>query len=186
VANVHPRKRIGDLVDALALVRARVPDARLRVAGACDASARAALVEQARRLGVADAVAIVGRVADVAHVMADAHVVALPSSCEGTPTALIEAMAAGRPVVATRTGHVEGVVGDGEEGYLVEIGDVPAMADRLTRLLADADHRGLLAHAARDRARRHDVRHVAARLLRVWLETAGSPGPRRVVEVDAA
>jgi glycosyltransferase involved in cell wall biosynthesis len=63
----------------------------------------------------------------------------------------IEALAAGRPVVATRVGGVPDVVTDGKDGFLVEVGDVAALADRLARLAADADVREAMGAAGRAR-----------------------------------
>jgi glycosyltransferase involved in cell wall biosynthesis len=75
----------------------------------------------------------------------------LPSINEGTPVSAIEALAAGRPVVATRVGGVPDVVREGEDGFLVEPGDVDALADRLARLAADPELRARLGAAGRAR-----------------------------------
>ena len=71
----------------------------------------------------------------------------LPSANEGTPVSAIEALAGGRPVVATDVGGVPDVVRDGVDGFLVAPGDVDAMADRLARLAADADLRRRMGEA---------------------------------------
>jgi glycosyltransferase involved in cell wall biosynthesis len=126
---------------------------------------RARLERRAADSGVADQVSFAGVVADVAAEMARARVVALPSSCEGVPTALIEGMAAGRPVVATRTGHVASLIDDGVEGCLVDVGDIDALAGRLSELLGDGDRAQTMGLAARRRAASHDVRVVGRRLL---------------------
>jgi glycosyltransferase involved in cell wall biosynthesis len=165
VANLHARKRIGDLVDALALVRARVPAATLRLVGGGDVAAHAALIERARTAGVADALTFAGHVSDVVPEMARARVAALPSSCEGVPTVLLEAMAAGRPVVSTRSGHIESIITDGIEGFLVPVGDVTGLADRLIRILSEPALAARMSEAARRRAVRHDVGRVAQTLL---------------------
>jgi glycosyltransferase involved in cell wall biosynthesis len=88
------------------------------------------------------------------------------------PTALLEGMAAGRPVVATRVGHVASIIDDGVEGFLIAPGDVPALADRLTRLLTNADLAASMGRAARKRAARHDVRVIAGVLLTALREAA--------------
>jgi glycosyltransferase involved in cell wall biosynthesis len=75
----------------------------------------------------------------------------LPSINEGTPVSAIEALAAGRPVVATRVGGVPDVVREGEDGFLVEAGDVDALAERLARLAADPELRERLGAAGRAR-----------------------------------
>ncbi|MGH3130946.1 MAG: glycosyltransferase, partial [Gaiellaceae bacterium] len=75
----------------------------------------------------------------------------LPSGNEGTPVSAIEALAVGRPVVATRVGGVPDVVREGEDGFLVEVGDVEGMAERLARLAADPALRERMGRAGRRR-----------------------------------
>lgn len=181
VANLHPRKRLGDLIVALVGVRHAVPHAELRFVGGGNAQEAERLQQLARELRVEDAVTFAGAVRDVPSEIARSRVVALPSSCEGVPTALLEAMAAGRPVVATRVGHVSTIVADAVEGFLVEVGDVPALTDRLIQVLAVPALAHVMGEAARRRAASHDVRQVARELLDVLrgacirrLETVGA------------
>jgi glycosyltransferase involved in cell wall biosynthesis len=174
VANLHPRKRLGDLILALRQVHRHLPDAELRFVGAGTPDEMSRLAAVADAAQIREAVSFAGQVEDVTVEMAQARVVALPSSCEGVPTALLEAMAAGRPVVSTRVGHVASIIDDGMEGFLVNVGDVAALADRLTRLLSDAALAARMSIAARARAERHDVRHVAAELLTILRNAAAS------------
>jgi glycosyltransferase involved in cell wall biosynthesis len=164
VANLHPRKRLGDLIAALDGVRRVLPEAELRLVGGGNTEEAGRLARLARERGVGDAVSFAGVVRDVPSEIASARVVALPSSCEGVPTALLEAMAAGRPVVATRVGHISSIVEDGVEGFLFDIGDVPTLTDRLIRLLAAPALARAMGEAARMRAASHDVRQVAREL----------------------
>ncbi len=161
VANLHPRKRLGDLIEAFVEVRRQVPGATLRFVGGGNLAERGRLSHLAEDRGLASAVSFAGPVDDVAPELAQAQVAALPSACEGVPTALLEAMAAGRPVVATRVGHVESIVEDGVEGWLVEPGDVRALAQRLVQTLTDPAARDRMGRAARRRAHDHDVARVA-------------------------
>jgi glycosyltransferase involved in cell wall biosynthesis len=101
-----------------------------------------------------------------------ARIVALPSSCEGVPTALLEGMAAGRPVVSTDVGHVSSIVDDGVEGFLVPVGDVSLLAHRLATLLGNEALATQMGRAARRRAAAHDVRRVARTLLGVLKQAA--------------
>src|SRR5207237_8126719 len=75
----------------------------------------------------------------------------LPSGNEGTPVSAIEALASGRPVVATRVGGVPDVVRDGEDGFLVEPGDVEQLAERLALLPRDPELRERMGRAGRER-----------------------------------
>ena len=168
VANLHPGKRVRDLVQAFRTVRACLPTAQLYLVGGDrvgEADRLRALVAQ---LGLVGAVELNRPGRGVVAQIARARVLALPSEREGVPTVLLEAMAAGRPVVATRVGHVESIVEDGREGHLVAPGDVEALADRLVSLLGDRALAAQMGAAGRERAKGHDARDIASR----WLEVA--------------
>ena len=92
----------------------------------------------------------------------------MPSLSEGMPMALLEAMAYGMAIVATRAGGIPELVEDGVTGLLVEPDDPEALAAALARLAADPDLRHRLASAARDRAKALDADEVAARLGRIY------------------
>jgi glycosyltransferase involved in cell wall biosynthesis len=126
---------------------ARLPGVHLAIVG--DGERRGALEADVSRLGLTGRVHFTGWCDDVPGALADLDVVALTSRNEGTPMALIEAAAAGRPVVATGVGGVATVVEDGVTGYVVGAGDVDAVAARLASLLADGAARERLGRAAR-------------------------------------
>ena len=94
----------------------------------------------------------------------EAAIFVLPSTSEGLPMALLEAMAWGRAIVATAVGGVPEVLSDGENGLVVPPADPPALAAALARLAADAGLRARLASAARERARRLNSEEVTDRL----------------------
>jgi glycosyltransferase involved in cell wall biosynthesis len=125
----------------------RIPDVHLAVLG--DGEERATLENLVESLGISDRVHFLGWWLDVATAFVDLDVVVLSSRNEGTPVALIEAAAAGRPVVATRVGGVASVVADGETGYLVPPSDPVAFAEKLEDLLRDAPLRSRMGHNAR-------------------------------------
>lgn len=164
VANLHARKRLGDLVLAVAALRREVPDLTLRFVGTDGGGEGARLLTLAAAHGMAGACEVTGHRADVAADLAGSRVFALPSGCEGVPTAMLEAMAAARPVVMTDVGHVTSVVTDGVDGFVVPPGDVPSLTDRLRRLVADPGAAGRMGLAARARVVGHDVVAVGARL----------------------
>ena len=169
VANLHPGKRVRDLILALRIVRAHIPVARLSIVGGDRVGEAARLRALADRLDLREAVDVNDGDLRVASQIGRSRVLALASEREGVPTVLLEAMAAGRPVVATRVGHVESIVDDGSEGYLVNPGDIPALAERLVTLLGDRSLAARMGAAGRVRATAHDVRQVASR----WLAAAG-------------
>jgi glycosyltransferase involved in cell wall biosynthesis len=140
-------KRADDLLAAFARMRARGIDAYLALIG--DGPLRDPLERTANRLGLADRARFVGFRESVAGFYAAADALALTSANEGTPVTVIEALAAGRPVVATDVGGVRDVVRDGHSGFLVPAQDIDAIADRLERLSRDADLRTQMGQAGR-------------------------------------
>jgi glycosyltransferase involved in cell wall biosynthesis len=143
--------RLVPIKDHSTLFRAmlEVPGAHLAVLG--DGELRSSLETLARALHIADRVHFMGWWLDVAAALADLDVVALSSRNEGTPVALIEALAAGRPVVATDVGGVRHVVQDGETGWLCPVGDAVALGHLLARALNDPATAERLAHEGRRR-----------------------------------
>ena len=147
--NVH--KSYGDLLDALAAARRTVRAARRILVG--DGPQRGELAARAARLGLTEAVAFTGRVPydAVPEWLAAADVFASSSRNEGTPRAVLEAMALELPVVATAAGGVAEVVVEGATGLLTAPGDAAALGARLAELLADLPRARAL--GARGRAR---------------------------------
>ena len=142
-------KRTDDVLLALAGLRRRGVDAALCMVG--DGPDRKRVEERARALGIARACLYLGYQEDVAPWYAAFDAVVLASVNEGTPVSVIEALAAARPVVATRVGGVPDVVRDGVDGFLVASGDVEALAERLHRLAGDRALREQMGAAGRAR-----------------------------------
>ena len=114
---------------------ARVQELRERGVDAClclvgDGPERDQVERRAHELGIMRDTLFLGYQEDVAPFYAAFDAMILPSGNEGTPVSAIESLAAGRPVVATRVGGVPDVVRDGEDGFLVELGDVPSSPTR--------------------------------------------------------
>lgn len=139
VGRLSAEKGHADLFEAVASLK----DARLVVVG--DGPERAKLERQASRLG---RVVMTGHRADVAPFYAAATVFALPSHSEGSPNVVLEAMAAGVPVVATAVGGVPEILDNGRTGLLVPPRDPVAMAAAIRRLLTEPETRRALAAAA--------------------------------------
>jgi glycosyltransferase involved in cell wall biosynthesis len=100
-----------------------------------------------------------------------ADVFCLPTRGDAAPFAVVEAMACGTPVVATATGAIPELLGDGEAGVLVPAGDLGGLAKAHAELLGDPDRRAALGRAARDRVeRRYDSRRQTAELVRLMRE----------------
>jgi glycosyltransferase involved in cell wall biosynthesis len=148
VGRLEREKGLDILVEAMAQLRG---EARLLIGG--DGQQREALAAQVRSLNVTDIVRLTGFVPDVATFLGQIGLFVLASRTEGLGIVLVEAMAAARPVVATRVGGIPEVVVDGETGLLVEPENPGALAGAIRRLLADPDLAARMGQAGRERAR---------------------------------
>jgi glycosyltransferase involved in cell wall biosynthesis len=157
-----PIKRLDRLVDAMAIVAPMVPDIRLYFIG--DGSEREALEAQVTAAGLAERVAFRGWSSDAPAWYGAADLVALTSDREGTPLALIEAAAAGRPVVATDVGGVSDVVVDGRTGFVVAPDDVRGLADRIIQLARAPDLRAAMGRDAPAQAATYDAGRLVSDL----------------------
>jgi len=142
-------KRTDDLLTMLAGVRERGIDALLLLVG--DGDDRERLEQRAHDLGLARSCLFLGYQEDVAPWYAICDAVVLTSASEGTPVTIIEALAAGRPVVATKVGGVPDVVDEGETGFLVRPHDTHALAERLEILAGDPVRRRAMGDLGRAR-----------------------------------
>jgi glycosyltransferase involved in cell wall biosynthesis len=142
-------KRTDDVLVAFRRLRDSGVDACLCMVG--DGPDRPQLERRAHELGLMRDTFFLGYQEDVAPYYAAFDALVLPSGNEGTPVSAIEALAAGRPVVATRVGGVPDVVRDGEDGFLVEAGATDDLAERLERLARDPALRDRMGEAGRER-----------------------------------
>jgi glycosyltransferase involved in cell wall biosynthesis len=140
VCRLHPVKRLGDLLEAAALLAPRHPEARVVIVGPLtgspvfEACARE-LRRLAARLGLGRRVILTGARTDVPRILAELTVSVLPSESEGLSNTLLESMAAGVPVVATAVGGTPEVVEDGISGLLVPPADPASLAAAIGCLL---------------------------------------------------
>jgi glycosyltransferase involved in cell wall biosynthesis len=142
-------KNTDDVLEALRLLRERGVDATLLMVG--DGPDREHVETRANSLGIVRHCLFLGYQRDVAPWYGAIDAFVLPSVNEGTPVVVMEALAAGRPVVATRVGGVPDVVREGEDGFLVEVGDRDGLAERLARLAQDPALRDRMGAAGRER-----------------------------------
>jgi len=144
-------KNLHVLLEAWPAVLRACPDAHLLLVGdgGTFRNVEPALRRQAAVLGIEACVHFVGRVADVQPYLLASDLFVLPSQTEGMSNALLEAMAAGLPVVATRIPGNAAVVEHGVTGLLVERGEAPALAQAIVALLRDADTSERLGRSAR-------------------------------------
>ena len=150
VAGFRPVKDHAGALVALRILRSRRCPAVLAFAG--DGPTLEPTRQLAEKMGLTDAVRFLGPRTDVPELWQAADVGLLSSLSEGISVALLEAMAAGRPVVATDVGGNREIVIDGETGYLADRRDAGALADGLHRLCDDVDRRRRFGEAGRLRA----------------------------------
>lgn len=146
VANFRPEKAHDVLIRSFRTVVNEVPDAQLFLVGSGPLEADLRKRVTANRLD--DSVVFTGSVADVWPLLSQAHVFALSSRFELLGIVVMEAMAAGLPVVATRAGGIPEIVKEGLTGHLVDVDDHALMARHLIKLLRSADLRESMASAA--------------------------------------
>jgi len=176
---IDERKDVIGLLQAIDLVRRRVVGVRLRIAGR---STQPQYLEHVRRLvatlDLGEHVSLLGLLESEAMLeeYARCAAVVLASHQETAPMAVTEAMAAGKPVVATSVGGVPDLVEDGGSGLLVEAGDPTALADALVRLLDDHELRSRMGARGRVLAQRFRVDRIAAQYRELFYDVAGKVG----------
>jgi glycosyltransferase involved in cell wall biosynthesis len=165
VARMYARKRLGDLLEAAALLRARIPGAEVRIVGEGPEGPR--LRAQRVRMGLESTVTLLGDVSrgQLAEEYVNADCFCLPSVQEGFGIVFAEAMAAGLPVVACRAAAIPEVVRDGVTGLLVAPRAPGELAQALERLLAAEGLRKDMGDAGRRQVQGFDLEPVARRFL---------------------
>jgi L-malate glycosyltransferase len=173
IAALVPHKGQKFLVDAAATVVREMPEARFLILG--EGELRAALEQQVKHLHLSQHVVLGGFRTDVLAVLKGLDVFVMSSVTEGLGTSLLDAMAAARPIVATRTGGIPEVVVDGETGLLVPPRDARALAEAIVQMLKDGPGRQRVAQAGFARVReRFSVDRMVEQTLEVYAAVAGT------------
>ena len=165
------------LLRAVARLKASYPALKLTIAG--DGPDRQRLVEMAGELGITDNVAFLGYQTQrqVRELLGQTDAFVLASFAEGVPVVLMEAMAAGVPVVATRIAGIPELVEDGVSGFLVAPGDPKTLADKVDLLLRDPGLRASFAAMGRGKVEREfDLAAEADKLCRIMTEALAGAG----------
>lgn len=177
VAALAPGKGHRELLEAAVRLLPRFPALELRLIG--DGPERRRLALRGEKLGLTARLRFLGALppAGVARELAALTVFVLPSYSEGLGVAILEAMAVGVPVVATRVGGIREIVKDGVNGRLVPAGDPARLAEAIGTLLASPPERSRLASTARNVVARHGV-GLAADALEALYRSAVAPQRR--------
>jgi glycosyltransferase involved in cell wall biosynthesis len=174
VGSLHPCKRLDRFLDALALARHSEPSLAGVIAGT-DAGAKAELQARAGDLGLLpDGVTFLGEVDRIPALLARVALLMLTSDYEGFPNVLLEAMAAGLPVISTPVGDARSIVQDGTTGYIMEPADTVGMARKMVHLARSPLIRNLLGKAGRRRVEQeYSHKSLPVRLRDVLRRMAG-------------
>jgi L-malate glycosyltransferase len=174
IAALVPHKGQKHLVEAAARVVQQVPDARFVIAG--EGELRESLERQIREHHLEKHVFLTGFRPDVLSVLKAFDIFVMSSVMEGLGTSLLDAMAAGTPIVGTRAGGIPEVIADGETGFLVEPRDHHAMARAIVRLLEDEALRRRMGDAGLARARaQFSAERMVQETLKVYRRVALHP-----------
>ena len=163
-----------DLLDAAAQVAREFRDVRFVLVG--DGDLRPELEAQAAALGLGDRVVFAGHRPDIPAVLAAIDVLCISSTYEGTPLALFEAMAAGKPIVSTAVDGCREVLADELTGLLTPPQDPDRLARALVRMRRDADLRQRLGAAAAAESGRYDIAECVRRIESLYDEVLAERG----------
>jgi len=153
IGRLHAQKDPEMMLTAAERVVSEMPDAVFAFAGEGPLAERCRAMADMRGLG--GNVRWLGQVGDVRPLLNRMDLLALSARWEGMPNVVLEAMACGKPVVATRAGGTSEVVCDGETGFLVPVGDANSLAARMVELLKDTALRKPLGKAGMKRVKEH-------------------------------
>jgi len=164
VGRLHPVKGIQYLIEAMAIVHQEMPDVKLVIVG--DGVERSRLEELAERLNLDGCIQFAGQISQerIPRVMHQADVFALSSLTEGLPVVLLEAMAAGLPIVATNVGGIPDIVEEGVNGYLVNAKNPDEISNRLLILLQGDEMREEISANNREKARLYTWDKIAIKV----------------------
>ena len=168
VARLDLQKGFEYLLAAVRELSAAFKDIKVVIVG--EGPDRAAIEQMIERYGLQHTVILAGQQSDMPAVYASIDIFVLPSLNEGLPMTLLEAMAASKPVIATRVGAIPSVIEDGKTGLLVNPGDTAGLRDAMARLLADAERSQRMATQAHEWVARHYTSAAMAGQYRLMYE----------------
>jgi glycosyltransferase involved in cell wall biosynthesis len=167
VTRLHDSKGNSYLVDAARLVLDERPEVRFFVVG--EGPLRASLEAQARALGLGDRFVFHGFARDVARVLSAFDLSVFPSLWEGTPITLFEALAMGKPIVATDADGLVDVLTDDHDAWIVPKRDAPALARALVRMIDHPAERRRLGAAAQVKSRDYGIAAFVGKMERLYV-----------------
>jgi len=166
ITRLHESKGNTHLLDAAARVVAARPNARFVLVG--EGPLRPDLDAQAARLGLGDRFIFAGFRRDAARTLSAFDLTVFPSLWEGTPLTAFEALAAGRPIVATDADGLLDILADGRDAAIVPKANADALAEKIVWMIDHPDDRARLAAAARESGRQYDIAVFVRKMERLY------------------
>ncbi|HRZ87025.1 MAG TPA: glycosyltransferase [bacterium] len=181
VANLKEAKGLETLIDAVAILQNDMPDARAMIVGHGPLLHR--LRARVRRRGMTNRIIFAGLQADAVGYCAAFDLYVQPSRWEGTPVALMEAMALGKPVIASAVGGIPEIVADGKDGMLVPAGRPDELSAAIAALINDPARAAALGKSAREKMEREftvkRMVHETERIYDALIAPSPKPSPAR-------
>jgi glycosyltransferase involved in cell wall biosynthesis len=180
VGRLHPVKNVESLLIAFARIRKQFPDVKLLLVGSGTEMSR--LRKIAAQTRIDHFTEFIGEVSpqDVPRYMVAADIFVLPSISEGSPVVILEALAAGVPILASKVGGVPDLVRDGREGFLFEAGNVAQMVDLLALVLRDSQLRRRMSREGKKRANRFPLDEVNDKIFQISLDAVRESSIRQL------
>lgn len=179
LGRLNPLKGPQYLIDAAPRILKEFPDASFVFVGPDQSGYREALLSRARNLGVERRTRFLGPIYEFEEKMrayASCDVFVLPTAFEGTSQAIFEAMAQGRPVVATSVGGIPSQITDGREGFLVSYADPSSLATKVVEVLKTPGLARAMGSRGRERVRDHRYSILASRLAEIYGRVSSGDG----------
>jgi len=170
VGLLQQRKGVQHLLKAASQILKKVPDTVIVIVG--KGEYRKHLVKLSNDLGIEDKVKFFGFLSDqeLLEVYSMVDILVLPSAFEGLPTVILEAMASGKPVVATNVGGIPSVVKDGITGFLVEYGNIEQLAEAIKTILTDENLARNMGKKGREIASNYDWSIISKKVERLYIQ----------------
>jgi glycosyltransferase involved in cell wall biosynthesis len=169
VGRLRPVKGIQYLITSMKKIHEEIPDARLVLVGE-NSEEKERLTALSIQLGIQNCVQFIGMVPHekVKAFMQQSDIFVLPSLSEGFPNVILEAMACGLPVIASRVGGIPDIITDNTNGYLVEVKDTNDMANKILLLLSDDTLRKKISENNRDLVKKYSWENVTIELEKIY------------------
>ncbi len=175
IGRLHPAKGHQDLIPVIKAIKDKCSDFHFYFVG--EGELRADIEKNIKKQGLLDAITLMGQRQDIPAILAAIDIFVMPSKWEGLPMALLEAMAMGKTVIATRVGGIPDVITHNENGLLVDVGDGSALAENLVNAITDNSLRQRLGAAAKEMVRQHySAETVSRKYEQIYKQTLMSKG----------